>query len=209
VTLAIVTLLFLALCVGVELLQRRLDLPPEVLRKLVHIPAAIVTAGLPLVLTFRQIAVLGVVFTCLMAVSQRARIFSAIHGVERTTYGEIFFPLGVVALALIAPSKAAFAFGVLVLGLGDGLAALVGIHLGRRRIPLLSTRKTLWGTGTFAAVTFLLASGFLLATHLAPLHALTAAAAIAIALTPAELFLVGGVDNLVLPLLAGLLLAAP
>jgi phytol kinase len=207
-TLAGVVLLFLTLCGAVELVKRRCSFAPEVLRKLVHIPAAVVTAALPLVLSFQQIAFLGLLFGGLMALSRRAQIFSAIHGVERTTYGEILFPLGIAVLALLPVGKVGFAFGVLVLGLGDGLAALVGIRLGRRRVPLLATRKTLWGSGTFLAVVFVLAAGFLLATRVAPVHALVAAAAIAFALTPAELLLVGGLDNLLLPVLAGLLLAA-
>ena len=146
-TFVLVSVLFLGLCLGVEVLARRVRLSPELVRKLAHMSAAVFAAFLPLVLTFAEIAALGLLFAVVMAVSVRLRIFSAIHGVSRTTYGEMFFPLGIAALAILCPSELPFAYGVLVLGLGDGLAALVGGRLGRRVVPLLQTSKTLWGSG--------------------------------------------------------------
>ena len=205
-TFVLVAALFVALCIGVELLARRVDfLPPELVRKLAHMSSAVFAAFLPLVLGFDEIALLGVLFAGLMAASQRLGIFTAIHGVSRRTYGEVLFPLGIAALALVCSSPAAFAYGVLVLGLGDGLAALVGERYGRRRIPLLQTRKTLWGTGAFLAVCFVVGVVLLAATGVAPAYALVASAVMALALTPIELVLTYGFDNLALPLVAGLL----
>ncbi len=206
-TLVLVAVLFTSLCVGVEVLARRAGvLSPELVRKLAHISSASFAALLPLVLGFDEIALLGVLFAALMAASQRIGIFTAIHAVSRDTYGEVLFPLGISALALACPSPLPFAYGVLVLGLGDGLAALVGERYGRRRIPLLQTNKTLWGTGAFLTVCFALGVALLAPTGVSPLYLLAAAAVIAIALTPVELFLTYGLDNLALPPVAGLLL---
>jgi phytol kinase len=207
VTFALVAVLFVSLCVGVEVLARRSGLlSPELVRKLAHMSSAAFAALLPLVLGFDEIALLGVLFAGLMAASQRIGIFTAIHGVSRRTYGEVLFPLGIAALALVCPSPLPFAYGVLVLGLGDGLAALVGERFGRRRIPLLQTSKTLWGTGAFLGVCFALGVVLLAPTGVSPLYLLGAAAVMAIALTPIELFLTYGLDNLALPPVAGLLL---
>ena len=206
-TLAVLVVLFLALCVGAELLSRRVQLAPELLRKLVHMSAAVVAAFLPLVVSFTEIAVLGVLFAGVMALSARLRVFNAIHGVSRRTYGEVYFPLGITVLALVCPSALSFAYGVLVLGLADGLAALVGERLGRRAVPLLQTRKTLWGSGTFLVVCFALGAVLLIGAGMSPPFASLAAAAMALALTPVELSLEHGLDNLVLPALAGLLVA--
>lgn len=206
-TFALVAVLFVSLCVGVEVLARRSGLlSPELVRKLAHMSSAAFAALLPLVLGFDEIALLGVLFAGLMAASQRIGIFTAIHGVSRRTYGEVLFPLGIAALALVCPSPLPFAYGVLVLGLGDGLAALVGERFGRRRIPLLQTSKTLWGTGAFLGVCFALGVVLLAPTGVSPLYLLGAAAVMAIALTPIELFLTYGLDNLALPPVAGLLL---
>ena len=43
-TVAVLVVLFLGLCVGAELVGRRVDLAPELLRKLVHMSAAVFTA---------------------------------------------------------------------------------------------------------------------------------------------------------------------
>ena len=207
-TLVVLIVLFLGLCVGAELLAWRVDVAPELLRKLVHMSAAVFAAFLPLVVSFAEIAELGLVFAGVMALSARLRVFNAIHGVARTTYGEVFFPLGITVLAIVSPSPLSFAYGVLVLGLADGLAALVGGRLGRRPVPLLQTRKTLWGSGTFLAVCFALGLVLLVGAGVPPAYALLAAGAMAIVLTPVELSLEHGLDNLVLPALAGLLVAA-
>lgn len=207
-TLAFVITLFTALCVAVEVVARLVHLSPELVRKLAHMSSAVFAALLPLVLSFSEIAVLGVGFAGLMAVSLRVGIFNAIHGVSRATYGEVFFPLGIAALAVACPSKLPFAFGVLVLGVCDGLAALVGERFGRRVVPLVQTRKTLWGTSTFLVACFALGVLLLLPTGgVSVSYALAAAAAMALVLTPVELFLTYGLDNLVLPTVAGLLLS--
>ena len=205
-TLLLVSVLFVVLCAAVEVLARRTRLAPELVRKLAHMSSAVLAAMLPLIVSFGEIAVLGLAFAALMAISLRAGIFNAIHGVSRTTYGEIFFPLGIAALAVACPSEVPFAYGVLVLGLGDGLAALVGERFGRRVVPLVQTRKTLWGSGTFLAACFALGVLLMAPAGVSPAYTLAAAAAMAIVLTPVELFLTYGLDNLVLPTLAGLLL---
>lgn len=206
-TFVLAAVLFAGVCLAVEVLARRASLSPELVRKLAHMSSAVFAACLPLVLTFPEIALLGILFAGLMAVSRHAGILTAIHGVSRRTHGEVFFPLGIAALALACPSALPFAYGVLVLGLGDGLAALVGERFGRRVVPLVQTRKTLWGSGTFLACCFVLGVLVLAPTGASLPAALGAAAALAIVLTPVELFLTYGLDNLVLPTLAGLLLA--
>jgi phytol kinase len=207
VTFVLVAVLFVGLCAGVEVLARRARfLSAELVRKLAHMSSATLAALLPFVLSFDEIALLGVLFAGLMLFSQRSGIFTAIHGVSRETYGEILFPLGIAALALLCPSPLPFAYGVLVLGLGDGLAALVGERFGRRPIPLVQTRKTLWGTGAFLAVCFALGVTLLAPTGVSPAYLIAAAAVMAVALTPIELFLTYGLDNLALPPVAGLLL---
>jgi phytol kinase len=206
-TLLVVMALFLGLLVAIEAFARTVALPQEVVRKLAHMSAAVFAAALPYVLTYPQIAVLGLALALLMTVSLRLGIFRGIHGVARATYGEVCFPLGIAALAVAYPSQPAFAFGVLVLGVGDGLAALVGKRYGRRRVPLVDTHKTLWGSGAFLVSCFVICVLLLVPTGASPAYALGAAAAIAFALTPVELVLTYGLDNLVLPTVAASLLA--
>lgn len=206
-TVAAVVALFTGLCVAVEVAARRLQLAAEVVRKLAHMASACFAAFLPFILSFSEIAVLGLGFAALMAVSQRVGLFTGIHGVDRATQGEIYFPLGIAALALLAPGPVPFAYGVLVLGLGDGLAALAGERLGRRAVPVVRTKKTLWGSGTFLVVCFALAVALMTAAGTPLPHAVAAGLVAAVALTPVELLLTRGLDNLALPAVAGSLLA--
>jgi len=194
VVVAFVVLLLLP--VSVQLLARRVHVSRELLRKLVHIGGALLTLPLPFVLSYRQIVLLALVFAVLMAVSRRARIFTAVHDVERRTYGEVLFPLGVALLAAAFPDRMLFAYGVLTLGLADGLAALVGTRYGRMRIR---GGKSVWGSATFLAVS--LVSGMALA---GPSYSVLLAA---VALTLVEAALRNGFDNLVVPALAALLLS--
>lgn len=195
-TFAVAGIVLLSVPASVQLLSRRLPVAPEVLRKLVHIGGALLAVPLPLVLSYREIVVLGLLFAALMTISRRRRIFSAVHDVDRRTYGEILFPLGVAVLAAAFPHREPYVYGVLVLGLADGLAALVGTRYGRMRLP---GGKSVWGSATFFVVA--------LAAALALVGPSYVALVAAVALTATEAGLRRGFDNLVVPGLAALLLS--
>ncbi|HXY86047.1 MAG TPA: hypothetical protein VEH52_11265 [Gaiellaceae bacterium] len=184
----------LALPLSVELLARRMQLAPETLRKLAHIGGALLAVPLPLLLTYREIAGLGLVFAAIMAVSLRLSIFAAVHGVERASHGEVFFPLGVAGLAMFFPDWTAYMYGVLVLGLADGLAALVGTRYGRRKIV---HGKSVWGCATFFAVAYAVG----IALQVPPSTTLVIAASA----TAVEAMSRHGFDNIAVPLVVGLL----
>jgi phytol kinase len=196
---------FVVLLIATELFQRRVHLAPEMSRRVVHIGSALVAALLAFVLTRGQIVAVALLFTLVMAASQRYHLLPSVHDVSRTTRGEIYFPLGLAGLALIAPDREAFLYGVLVLGLADGLAGLVGERYGGRTLSF-SAGKSAVGSTTFFAVAAAVGLGVLLAGGTAALPALLVAAAAGLALTVVELFLDGGLDNLCIPVAAGLLL---
>jgi dolichol kinase len=188
---------------GVEILKRRLVGPHELLRKAVHIGDGLLVAPLPLLLSFRAIAGIGLLFAGLMALSRRWKIFTAVHDVERRTFGEILYPLGIALLATLFPHWHPFLYGVLVIALADGLAAPIGIRFGRRRLP---GGKSVWGSATFLAISICAGLVVLLADGTSPVVAITTAAFAALVLTVVEASLRHGVDNLVLPPLAAFLI---
>ena len=195
----------LAVLLGCAELLKRLGLVrDEAARKLVHVGSALAVAPLPLVISFHEIVALGLLFAAALAVSRRHGIVSAVHDVDRRTIGEILFPLGIGLLALLVPSPLPFVYGVLVLGLADGLAASIGLRYGRTRIP---GGKSLCGSVTFFAVALTAGVAVLLAAG-APLTTVVAVAVgAAFVCTLAEAVLSAGFDNLVLPFAAGLLMA--
>lgn len=202
---ALTIMAFGALLIATELLQRRLRMSPDLSRKVVHIGSALAAALLAFVLTRSEIVAVALLFTLVMATSQHFHLLPSVHDVSRTTRGEIYFPLGLAGLALVAPDREVFLYGVLVLGLADGLAGLVGERYGRRPLSF-SAGKSAVGSTTFFAVAAMIGLAVLLAGGSATLPALVVAAAAGLALTLVELFLDGGLDNLCIPVAAGLLL---
>jgi dolichol kinase len=84
------------------------------------------------------------------------------------------------------------------MGISDALAGLVGERWGRKAVSIFNNQKTLLGAVVFyvssLVITFILVPQFLLIVFILPLI-----------LTIVEFFLVFGLDNLVLPIVAGLL----
>ena len=195
---------FLSLLGLSELAARRWSLRPEVGRKLAHVSCGVLAAALPVALDFSAIVLLAAGFVPFMVVSRRLGLFPVVHAGERTTYGEIYFPLGVLLAAVLVPHGVPYAFGVLVLALADAVAAIAGGRFGRRTYRLLGAHKTYVGSAAFFATTLALALpalGF-------SVRGVLVASAIAAAASVEEGLLGGGADNVVLPVSAAAMMHA-
>jgi CDP-2,3-bis-(O-geranylgeranyl)-sn-glycerol synthase len=200
----VAVLLLVAWQSSVEVLKRRGPaLPPELLRKLVHVGSGLIVASLPFFLPFRTIAALAVAFVAAMAFSRRLRVLTAVHDSNRRTYGEIFYPTGIGLLAATHPSRQQFVYAALVLALADGLAAVIGSCSGRGRLPW---GKSIPGTTTFFLISSTIGISVLTLVGVPPETAITTALVAAAILTVVETALRGGLDNLVLPPLAGVVI---
>lgn len=190
---------FLAWFSLVEAVTRRLRVDREVSRKLVHLTSGLAAAAMPLVLGFRAIAALGVLFAAGMALSRRFAILRSIHEVERATWGEVCLPLGVAAAAILVPDPARYACAVATIAVSDVAACLAGRRLGGPRLP--GSRKTCAGSAAFFVTA--------LAIGLVLLPAWPGAVLAAAALTTVvEATASRGLDNLAVPLAAAGALAA-
>lgn len=130
---------------------------------------------------------------------------AAIRDYPVKSYGEIFFPLGlmIAGLSFLPGQPLAFKFGVLITTFSDALAAIFGTHLGKHRLNFYGQSKTLEGSTAFflsAAFTAWIFSLYF------PGATLFQAGLLALVLTFGELLFAFGLDNLVLPLIAGQLL---
>jgi phytol kinase len=191
---------FVAILAAGEAASRQWRIEPELARKAVHMASGVAAAGLPFVMSFPTVVVLALAFVPFMVVSRRVGLFPAVHQVERTTLGEVWFPLGVAVAAALVPHRPAFVFGVLVMGLSDAFASLAGRRYGRRgyAVPLLGATKTYLGSAVFFGTTVVLA--------VAAGAGLAGAVAVAAVLTVVEGLLGRGTDNFVLPAAAAALL---
>jgi len=170
----------------------------EQARKGVHAALALTFAFLGPTLGPLLTAVLAAALSTTFVAARSIRVFRFFYQVPRTTAGELFFALGVLASALLfLPTHAdAFVAGMLVLGLADPLAALIGARFGTHTYRTWGDRKTLEGSMA-AAIT---AAGVLLLFDFSVPAAFTGGVLLAAVEAAPR-----GADNLLLPVAAGLL----
>lgn len=180
----------------------RHGLPAETTRRLVHIAGAGTTALFPFYLHLDEVVALAVVFTLFLVWTRVRGSLASVHAVARPTAGAILFPVGLVLAAVTVWSHpAAFSFAALMLALPDPAAAVVGGRFGSLRWQVPGGQKSVLGSLTFFAVAFAVGTIFALAAGNGSILAVAAAAAV---LTGVEAALGYGLDNLFIPVLAGL-----
>lgn len=186
-----------------EALRRYRKVSPEFARKFVHIITGTFIAFWPWIMSFGAIQLLSIGLLAVVFVSKKLHIFKSIHGVERPTYGEILFPIGIFLSATFAESAWIYAAAILHLSLADGFAAVVGVRFIKRHgYKVFGQTKTLIGTATFYL--FSLAITLLVVSFDAAEYTDTALAILIwlpIGATAVESGAVYGTDNLFVPLL--------
>ena len=187
---------------------RRSGVPPEAVRKLLHVEMALVTLAFPWLFESAWPVVLlagaaAAWFRLLRASAWlEARFGYALRAARRDSHGETWFACGVCLVFLWSGREpVAYGIAILVLGFADTAAALVGRRYGLpRRMPGGAT-KSLAGSAAFFAVALAVAfAGLHGAAGLDAGEALAAAALLAAVTTGIEAFAGKGLDNLLVPL---------
>ncbi len=193
---------------GLKLISARCHLHPETSRKAVHIAMGLVTLSFPWlftaawpVLLLAALAVAALTGTRLIA-PLRERFGAVLHGVERHSLGEVYFPLAVAALYLLSEGNhLLYAIPLLTLTLADAVAALVGVRYGQHRFCTSEGTKSAEGSLAFFMVAFLSAHvPLLLLSDTGRAESLLIALVLRILVMMFEAVSVGGVDNLFIPL---------
>lgn len=192
-----------------QLLAAAKALSPPVTRKFVHIGVShwwIVAIPFFDSLAFALVGPLA--FIILNAISLRRQLFSAMEMPNEpgkpVNLGTVYFPISLLILVLITfltdVPRWVGGMSILVLGWGDGMAAVAGMVAGKRRYTTFGQRKSLLGSVAMFlfALIVLLAYSYI---HL-PVSAReiwTAAAATALLATAVEALTPLGMDNLTIP----------
>ncbi len=188
-----------------EYLRKIHLLQAEVTRKFIHISVASFAASWPFFMDWNQIYLMSMLMLVGIGLSRFLHLFHAIHGVKRRTWGELFFAVSIGVAAMLGQNEWAFAAAMLVMGVADGFAALVGTLIDNtRRYKVFGHTKSREGTLTFFFISLIIlvvcsAMGDLPVTALELLG-------IAVATTMLENVSVGGTDNLFVPLVIVILL---
>jgi phytol kinase len=156
--LALLGLAFLLL----RLFEKHRSPHPEVLRKLMHVPMGLITASFPwlfdqvwpvLLLAASSLAVLVLVRS---GFSATRSVRGVLHGVERSSWGELLFPVSVALLFVLAQGDPLlYSVPILILALADAVAALIGVYYGQTQFKTLEGSKSIEGSFAFFIVAFL------------------------------------------------------
>ena len=192
----------------------RWKIGPELQRKLVHVatglyaltlPFTFETAAAVLLLIIMSVLVLGVLRLPSFA---KGGLASAVHAVERKSYGEIYLALAVGLLFWRANDELVlFVLPILVLTLSDAAAALAGTRYGSRHFQVEAGTKSWEGVAIFFMVTLIISMALLLLmTEIDRPNVIVLSLMIAAfgALVEADSW--GGLDNLFVPVGIHLLL---
>ena len=190
----------LAIVAAAFLLYRYAHLGAEVVRKLIHIGVSNWVFILVFCFSDPRVALAGpaafIIINAVFVYSGAARFLGM--GNRKRDNGLIYFPISLLILtllnirALIAPYDVIA--GTLVMGYGDGLAALIGSRWGRHQYSVMNARKSWEGTLVMFFVSLavvLIFTPYSLATALV----MALVAAFFEAVTPL------GLDNITVPLL--------
>lgn len=200
----ILTIIFPFAVLGFATISRKIGASIELSRKLVHI---LLSNWILLAINVYQnswyICILPAIFIPLNYLSCRKGIFSAIerdHDGEKTLgtfwYAVSLFFLCFTGYLLKMPWVAAC--GMLAMGYGDGLGALIGQKLGKIKFPGVHSKKTI--EGTLAVMIFSGLSVGIVCLIYVPHLALYAALSCAVPAGALELFTPRGLDNITLPI---------
>lgn len=199
--------------------------PHDFTRKIVHVGAGMWVFG---VLSLFETWYMGVgvfgSFVPLNYIFYRYRLFRAMDKADGTP-GTVYFALSISLLFLAfwrtqSPVDRAHiaAGGAMAMTWGDAMASLVGRRWGHHRYTVSNVTRSLEGSAAMlcaSTLTIFLSLWFVPGSRLAPRAlpldgktALTAAVLAALVATVAEALSPAGTDNLSVPLLAGLVIAA-
>jgi dolichol kinase len=200
---------FVAILLGAELWHRRSGPPVEVTRKLVHLASGLPVLFFPWIFqsTWPVLGLSGFI-AGILAWARHRGMLRSVHGVERSSRGELLYPLGIVLLFWMAHDQPVlYLVSVLVLIVSDPAAALIGSSYGRSRYEVEEHWRSWEGSLAFFLMTFLAVHlPLVLMAGLDPSLTVLVGLVVALLVTLFEAVSLNGADNLVIPLASYLLL---
>ena len=196
------------IAIAVQLLFRRNIVAGEYSRKLIHILVALWMATWRFSLTHLEVAYLCMILLMGIILIRRMQWFESIFGVDRVTYGDLMFVIGIMATAQIFASPMVYAVAVSTLGLADGAAAVIGNKFGKNKYNVFGSKKSIAGAlASFTAAAIIGLFFWMEGSEVDPGWIIAGAHIIAasILISCTEFISFKGLDNISLPLITGLL----
>lgn len=182
----------------------------EVARKIPHIILASAIAYWPWFLSWTAIMVVAILYIAVAFITNQLGIFRQLRSVHRITWGEYFFFLAIIALAIMQPSFAVFAVAMLHLGFADAFAALVGQAYSSKKgkYKVLGQTKSILGSVVFWLISSILVMILVLNNTAYRDTGFVILLIVPIAITLLENIGVYGSDNFLVPVVVAVMLQA-
>ncbi len=192
--------------VASEVLWNRKKLKGELARKFVHMTVGTFVAFWPFYMSFRSIQLISLAFLAVVIAARYFKVFAAVHTVERQTWGDLLFAVGIGLAATLTKSNWIFMAAILNMSLADGLAGIIGKQFGKgNNYKVLGQTKSVVGSLTFWVTSLMIlifATQFNSSIEVGYITLLW----LPLAATAAENFGIYGLDNVFVPLLITLAL---
>jgi phytol kinase len=183
-----------------EIIKRAKILSVDSTRSIVHTSSALIACTFPLYLSLTHIIFISCFFFIFLIISKYITLLESIHNVERKTWGEVYFPLGIaiIAWSFLPDNILNYEIAILIFGISDVLANIVGKHYGSHPLKFLGCTKTIEGSSAF----FISIFAILIIFKISPLTAIF----ISLVTTISEFISPYGSDNLTVPIVTSILL---
>lgn len=153
---------FLGLFASAELLYLFLKVHAGITRKIVHVGSGLITLLFPFYLISHwSVLVLSASFFGLLLISMKFNFLNSINGVDRKTWGSLFYPGAVYISFLcytIQDNQIYFFLPMLTLAFSDTIAEMLGKMLNWKPYYVFGNMKTMSGSMGFFITTFILST---------------------------------------------------
>ena len=181
----------------------------EISRKIIHVVMGLFALSLPFWVPSRGfVVIMGIAAVAILLVLRNVKklregVGSALFGIDRKSYGELYFAVSVVIIFVLHQSTYEYLIPILVLTFADSVAALIGKSYGRYNLAQKQEdAKSSEGSVMFFIVAFICALVPLqLMTEIGRPEVLVISFLIGILAAMIEAISANGNDNLLLPLL--------
>lgn len=197
--------LYAALFIAAEIWRRKGTPEVESTRKMVHFGGGIVALSFPYIFQSHwPIFIMAVLFMLFLVVARRSSLLQSVQNVERSSIGEIVYPIAIYLTFLLDSLDGRFqyyAIAVLVLAVADAAAGIIGKARGHVEYRVNGDRKSLEGSAAFFVITFLIIVVALgIAGEMPIVEILSVALLASLLLTILEAVSPRGFDNLTIPI---------
>ncbi|MDK2877971.1 MAG: hypothetical protein PWR06_687 [Thermoanaerobacteraceae bacterium] len=191
-----------------EILRKVYKLGNEFTRKFVHIGVSHWwIAAMFLISDMRYAVIPPVLFVLLNYYSYKKNLFKSMERQENSDLGTVYFPISLIILILLTWKGGLLggdyrylgALGTLVMGYGDGFAAIIGKNFGKQKYNIFKSCKSLEGSVTMLVFSTLVSAVLLSIFRGFDIYNLRTSIIIAVVATLAEAFTPFGADNITVP----------